>query len=136
MSGLRPAGVIRIAAILLFCVLAIISAAWATFALYYSGLQSPAARTTLALSFATFAAAALAASLFDRWRRRTLALYAVLFVCVVAWWSTIAPSNDRAWKAEVAVMPRVTLDGERVTVHGIRNFDYRTPRPGTTGLSI
>ena len=36
------------------------------------------------------------------------------------------PSHDRDWPPEVAVLPHATIDGARVTVHNIRNFDYRT----------
>ena len=60
------------------------------------------------------------------WRRRALATYLVVFIGLVAWWSTIAPSNDRDWKTEVAVLPYATIDGDLVTVHNIRNFDYRS----------
>ena len=42
------------------------------------------------------------------------------------WWSLIEPSNDRAWQPEVAVLPYATFDGDLITVHNIRNFDYRS----------
>ena len=41
-------------------------------------------------------------------------------------WSTIEPSNDRAWEPENAVLAYADIDGERITLHDIRNFDYRT----------
>src|SRR6202043_2936422 len=44
---------------------------------------------------------------------------------VVAWWTTIRPSHDRPWRPEVAVMPRAFIDGDRVRLTGVRNFDYR-----------
>ena len=50
----------------------------------------------------------------------------VLFLGVVAWWITIRPSHDRPWRPEVAVMPRAFIDGDRVRLTGVRNFDYRT----------
>ena len=36
------------------------------------------------------------------------------------------PSNDREWEPENAVLAYADIDGERVTLHNIRNFDYRT----------
>jgi hypothetical protein len=36
------------------------------------------------------------------------------------------PSHDRDWPTEVPCLPYATIDGERVTVRNIRNFDYRT----------
>jgi Domain of unknown function (DUF4105) len=51
---------------------------------------------------------------------------AVLFLGVVVWWITIQPSHDRAWRPEVAVMPRAFIDGDRVRITGVRDFDYRS----------
>jgi hypothetical protein len=51
---------------------------------------------------------------------------AVLFLAVVAWWIAIPPSHDRNWRPEVAVMPRAFIDGDRVRLTGVRNFDYRS----------
>ena len=47
-------------------------------------------------------------------------------VLVVVAWNSVKPSNDRDWQTEVAVLPYVTINGDLVTVHNIRNFDYRT----------
>jgi len=58
--------------------------------------------------------------------RRSPAIFAVLYLGVVAWWIFIPPSHDRNWRPEVAVMPRVTIDGDRVRITGVRNFDYRS----------
>jgi hypothetical protein len=53
-------------------------------------------------------------------------IFVVLFLGVVGWWISIPPSHDRAWRPEVAVMPRALLDGDRVRITGVRNFDYRS----------
>jgi hypothetical protein len=45
---------------------------------------------------------------------------------VVAWWLTITPSHDRNWRPEVSVMPRAFIEGDRVRLTGVRNFDYRS----------
>ena len=34
--------------------------------------------------------------------------------------------SDRPWRPEVAVLPRVTIDGDRVHITGARNFKYRS----------
>ena len=96
--------------------------AWATLAIYYSDLSSAGLRLGLAVAFAAFAVWALWLS-----RQRRLSVIAiVLFLGVVAWWFTIRPSHDRHWRPEVAVMPRAFIDGDRVRLTGVRNFDYRT----------
>lgn len=36
------------------------------------------------------------------------------------------PSNDRLWSADQAVLPYAEIDGNRVTIHNIRNCKYRS----------
>jgi len=55
-----------------------------------------------------------------------LAIFLVLFLGVVIWWFSISPSHDRQWRPEVAVMPRAIIDGDRVHITGVCNFDYRS----------
>jgi len=50
----------------------------------------------------------------------------LLYLGVVAWWISISPSHDRQWRPEVAVMPRAYIDGDRMRLTGVRNFEYRT----------
>lgn len=96
--------------------------AWATLAIYYSNLPWPSLRLALAVAFAVFAIWAL---WFSR-QRRMSAVFGALFLGVVAWWIAIPPSHDRPWRPEVAVMPRAFIDGDRVRITGVRNFDYRS----------
>jgi hypothetical protein len=95
--------------------------AWATLAIHYSNLPWPRLRLVLAGGFAAFAIWAL---FLSRQRRMSLAAI-VLFLGVVVWWISIPPSHDRNWRPEVAVMPRAVIDGDRVHITGVRNFDYR-----------
>jgi hypothetical protein len=95
---------------------------WATLAIYYSNLPSTGMRLALAAAFAAFTIWAI---WFSR-RRRMSATAIVLFLGVVAWWISIQPSHDRNWRPEVAVMPRAIIDGDRVRLTDVRNFDYRT----------
>jgi hypothetical protein len=96
--------------------------AWATLAIYYSNLPSAGLRAALAMSFAVLAIWLLWLSR----DRHASAIFSVLFLGVVAWWLSISPSHDRPWRPEVAVMPRATIDGDRVRITGVRNFDYRS----------
>ena len=96
--------------------------AWATLAIYYSNLPSAGLRVALATSFA-----ALSIWLLWLWRDwRGFPVFFGLFLGVVAWWLSISPSHDRPWRPEVAVMPRATIDGDRVRITGVRNFEYRS----------
>lgn len=95
---------------------------WGTLAIYYSNLPWAEARIGLAAIFAVVMVWALWYS-----RRRHMTAFAgVLFLCVVAWWMSISPSHDRNWRPDVAVMPRATIEGDRVRLSGVRNFDYRS----------
>jgi Domain of unknown function (DUF4105) len=97
--------------------------AWGGLALYYSDLPGEPLRIGLA---AAFVLGTLGAFLFLRDRRRTFLGFAVAFAILLAWWISIEPSNQRDWQTEVAVLPYATRDGDLVTLHKIRNFDYRT----------
>src|SRR6476646_6825594 len=94
---------------------------WAVLAIYYSNLPLAGLRLALAMSFAALAIWLLWIS---RGPRAPL-FFIVLFLGVVAWWISIPPSHDRPWRPEVAVMPRATIDGDRVHITGVRNFEYR-----------
>jgi Domain of unknown function (DUF4105) len=95
---------------------------WATLAIYYSNLPWLWLRVALAGAFAAFSMFAFFLS-----RRRWTGLAAIaLFLGVVAWWISIPPSHDRPWRPEVAVMPTASIEGDRVRVKGVRNFQYRS----------
>jgi len=102
--------------------------AWATLAIYYSNLPSAGLRAALAVSFAMLAIWLLWLSR----DRRASAVFLVLFLGVVGWWLSISPSHDRPWRPEVAVMPRAVIDGDRVRITGVRNFEYRSRNDFTT----
>jgi Domain of unknown function (DUF4105) len=95
---------------------------WTTLAIYFSNLPWPALRLALAAAFAAFAIWAFWLSR----QRRMPALAIALVFGIVCWWLTIAPSQDRNWRPEVAVMPRAFIDGDHVRITGVRNFDYRS----------
>jgi hypothetical protein len=94
---------------------------WTTLAIRFSNLPWPAVRLGLAAAFAAFAIWAFWLSR----QRRMPAVAIALVLGVVAWYLTIAPSHDRNWRPEVAVMPRAFIEGDHVRIMGIRNFDYR-----------
>jgi hypothetical protein len=61
-----------------------------------------------------------------RWRWRAFGAFVVVFAVLVVSWSGIEASNDRPWVAENAVLAYADIDGDRITLHNIRNFDYRS----------
>ena len=95
-------------------VVQIIVITWTTLAIYFSNLPWPALRLGLAVALAAFAIWAFWLSR----RRRMPAVAIALVLGVVAWWLTIAPSGDRNWRPEVAVMPRAFIEGDHVRITG------------------
>jgi hypothetical protein len=102
------------------------AAAWGALALLYTGPLPEWLRTLLAGLFGLAGLVAAVVFLFSRRRWRAAGAFAAVFLLLLVWWSTIRPSNDRDWQTDVAVLPYATIDGDLVTMHNIRNFDYRS----------
>jgi hypothetical protein len=97
--------------------------AWSSAALWFDG---PSARPVAGLLAAGFALAALTLLVTVRPFWRGLVAYAVLFAVVLGWWHSLAPGNDRDWQHEVAHLTTAAIDGDQLTIHNLRNFDYRS----------
>jgi hypothetical protein len=48
------------------------------------------------------------------------------FCSVLAWWLTLKPSNGGNWQPDNDRTAWAEMDGDRVTIHNLRNCDYRT----------
>jgi Domain of unknown function (DUF4105) len=99
---------------------AALCAAWAVGALYFDFPKAGAFVSIL------FVLALLATVLFVRGQLLKLAIVFGAFAVVVSWWLTLEPSNDRAWQSDVAQTAWAETNGEEVTIHNVRNCDYRT----------
>ncbi len=97
--------------------------AWAVGAIYYAPIGGKSLRAGVAGLFVLATALAFG---FGRRRSRTLLGYVVIFAVLVALWLQIPASNDRDWQPEVALTPYATINGDIVTIHNVRNFNYRT----------
>ena len=93
---------------------------WEALAIRYSDL--PSARVLAVL----FAVGTILAFVLLRRRGRTLAGFLIVFAGILVWWRHIPASNDRDWQTEVSRLAYADVDGDRVTIHNIRNFDYRS----------
>ena len=104
----------------------VVATAWGSLVLYYLTPGPDGVRAGAAALFVMFGLAVFATEWRRRNRRAAAICYAMSFAGVLAVWTSATPSNDHDWQPEVAVLPYATIDGDRVTVHNIRNFDYRT----------
>ncbi|MGZ8191724.1 MAG: Lnb N-terminal periplasmic domain-containing protein [Methylococcaceae bacterium] len=99
---------------------------WGVFAVYFGDSHSGVVQTCVALAFGLFGLLTLVCLGSSRWRKRLLTGYSILFVAILTWWFFISPSNERQWQPDVDKLAYATIDGDIVTVHNIRSFDYRS----------
>jgi len=93
---------------------------WATAALYFDLPFTPL-RKPVAVGYM----AGLSSALFFYRDRRGFLITVIGFVVVLVWWLSLTPSHTRNWQADVAEIPWAEVDGDRVTIHNVRNCDYR-----------
>jgi uncharacterized protein DUF4105 len=99
---------------------ALVCATWAIGALYF---DFP---TEQALAGILFVIVLLAVIAFVHGKLLKLAIVFGAFAIVVLWWFTLKPSNDRPWQPDVAETAWAEINGDLVTIHNVRNCDYRT----------
>jgi hypothetical protein len=96
---------------------------WGVGALYFSPLLPARWRAFAAASYGT--ASILAFALLPYPGRTAIGALAVFTVLVILF-LRVPASNDRDWQPEVAVTPQAIVNGDLVTIRGVRNFDYRS----------
>jgi uncharacterized protein DUF4105 len=101
-------------------------AVWGTLALWF---QMPGGRAAkwAAVTLWTAVSAAVVIALWQDQFTLALPLFALAFAALLLWWHRLRPSNDRIWAGDVARMTNGTVDGNRVTLHNVRNFEWHTP---------
>jgi hypothetical protein len=99
---------------------------WGALLLAYAGPRGDLLRTALAAGFALASVATLVALVVRPWRWPAIGAYVVLCAGLAVLWSRLEPTNDRDWQTDLAVLAHATIDGDKVTIHNIRNFDYRS----------
>ena len=101
----------------------LIAIAWGTLAVWFDG---PANRGLAATLAAGWAVGCLVLLVFLRPFWRALLATGVAFLVLVSWWFYLSPRNDRDWSPDVARLPRAVVEGHRLTLYNLRNFDYST----------
>jgi Domain of unknown function (DUF4105) len=101
------------------------AAIWGALALWYKVAGARPRRTISVALWSGFSLVVLA-ELWQGGATIALALFAAAFGTVLTWWLRIVPSNQRIWADELAQLASGTLDGSCVTLHNVRNFDWRS----------
>src|ERR1700746_4032739 len=118
--------IFRFFAFVLALIAAVLCVAWAFGALYFDFPRIGAQAAIL------FVLVLLAVALFVRGKLLKLTIVFGAFAVVVSWWLTLKPSKDRAWQPDVAQTAWAEINGDEVTIHNVRNCDYRTEIDFTT----
>ncbi|MGJ7902749.1 Lnb N-terminal periplasmic domain-containing protein [Lysobacter sp. 1R34A] len=105
----------------------VLSAAWGGLALWYRLPLAPTFKGAIVAAFVLTALSALAASAgVGRLGKPAWWLYLLALAGVLLWWSTLRPSQDRAWADDVSRQLHAQVDGDRVRLDNVRNFDWRS----------
>jgi hypothetical protein len=116
----------KVTGLMLLGLLMLGASAWGVLALLYWDHANPILRNAMAAAYGVTSLILVAAFLRRRWRWRALGAFTALFVLLLACWTELRPSNERDWRPESAVLAYASIDGDHITLHNIRNFDYRS----------
>lgn len=108
------------------CLCALVTA-WGVLALWFQLPTIPAVviGTLLGLSGTLASWTLLRRCQYGAWYK-AVAVFAASVLLLGAWWQSLAPSHDRLWADDVARLLESRIEGERVTLHHVRNFAWRS----------
>jgi hypothetical protein len=98
---------------------------WGALALWYRAPGSRGWRSSLSALWAGFGIVCMT-GVWTAGFALSFWTFAAGYAALRAWWSTLLPSNDRAWGDDVARMTHGTIDGNLVTLYNVRNFEWRS----------
>ena len=103
-------------------IIALLLTLWTVGALYFDS-PFPALRAPAAI---VYLIVVLGALLFLRPHHLGLLVAYAGFVLVALWWFSLRPTNNRNWEPDNAETAYAEFNGDQVTIHNVRNCDYRT----------
>ena len=101
----------------------LVAIAWSCAALYFDAPGGPSLPLALSSIFLMSSAGLL---LLVRPFPRALGAQGLLTLLVAIWWMSLEPSNDRDWLPDVDRPAWAEIEGDRLTFHNMRDFEYRT----------
>ncbi len=116
---LQAAGLAFVSVVMILCSL------WGALALWFRISENKVLKALSAVAWAAFGAGAVLAA----WRGRAAAgvtAEAMAMAVLLTWWLRLRPTHDAEWADELAQMTTGVVDGNRVTIHNVRNFEWRT----------
>ncbi|MDZ4656028.1 MAG: hypothetical protein SH868_00475 [Bythopirellula sp.] len=123
---------------IIICIVALAILTWTAGAIYFDVGHASVVGGLFAL---LWVAAAL--GMFVLWQPpwKPFLLLLVFSGCFLWWWLSRRPSFDRPWDPLFAQLPRVTMQGDSITIDHVRNAEYRidevaTPRYETRSYHL
>ncbi len=110
----------RILGIIIIWFVLLLLNAWAVAALYVD-CRIASLRIPLVIVYL-----AILILLLAKVRRHRALSSLICFCAVLVWWLSLKPSDDGEWRADVARRAWAETSGDRITLHNVRNCDYRS----------
>lgn len=105
--------------------LLVLPAAWGTLALWYRFAGSRILAAAGATLWGGFSIAMLCSLWYGRFAAG-IGGFASGFVLLMVWWVRLRPQSEGDWADDVAHITTGTIEGNHITLHHLRNFDWRT----------
>ena len=116
---------LRIALLALITLIVVVAATWGVFALWYQ-LPGEHGLKTAGVTLWVVLGCTVLVALWSRRIAQGLWIFSAAFAVLLLWWHLIPPSNDHIWADDVAQMTSGVVDGHHITLHNVRNFDWRS----------
>jgi hypothetical protein len=104
--------------------------AWTAAALWFQTPRAPVMRWCRVVLWTAFSIAMLV-GMADGPRLPAAAVFAGASACVLVWWHSLRPSNERSWADDVANIVSGQITGDEAVLHNVRNFSWRSMRDYT-----
>lgn len=96
---------------------------WGSLAVYFAGPANQILNYTFLLLFII----SLPLSFYlTRSFNKTVLAAIIVFALLQIWWNTLTPSNDKDWAVDIARIPYAEINADKLTMHNVRNFEYRS----------
>ena len=99
--------------------------AWGALALWYQAPGGRSWKSSISALWTAFGVSC-AAAVWSGWLAAGVLSFAAAYAALLIWWRSLRPSNDRDWADDVARVTHGTIEGNQVTLHNVRDFEWRT----------
>ncbi len=117
--------VLRFLVVMLIAMVVLGFTAWGAAALWFRAPGSDMVQSALSGSFALLGSSSVVIWLWQR-RIETQIPFVIASVALIIWWSSLQPPSQGNWSPDVARQVTGSINGDILTLDGVRNFDWRS----------